>query len=61
MTPILKEIYESASTDGYTHSGDGTFFTDLLGATMYAKTKYGNYAVKPIEYAAIERGDGRFG
>lgn len=46
-------IYESASTDGYTSTGDRKYFTEKSLAIAYGKNKHGNYVTDPICYYAI--------
>lgn len=49
----IVKIYESASTDGYTHTGDGLYFLDETIAIAVAKNKHGSYSVNPILHKGI--------
>lgn len=53
-------LYEPASTDGYTSSGDGIYFLDETSAQGRANLRHGSYAVAPIRHYAIEDGKGRY-
>ncbi len=53
-------IYESASSDGYHHTGDGEFYLDKELADQAAKNRHAGYAVPSTAYAAIKTPDGRY-
>lgn len=50
----IVRLYEPASTDGYTHSGDGVYYLDESVARSVGKNRHGNYSVDPLLHLAIE-------
>lgn len=50
----IQKIYETASTDGYTHNGDGLFFLSETIATATGKNRHGSYSAGPICHYGIE-------
>ena len=48
------EIYETASSDGYTDSGDRLYYLDLSIAKIAGRNKHKNYASGPIHHFAIK-------
>jgi hypothetical protein len=53
-------LYESQSTDGYTHSGDGVYFITEVAAEQHAQVVHGAYAATPMPRKAILCEDGRY-
>lgn len=56
----ITTLHEPASTDGYKHSGDGTYFLQRDHALQVALTRHGGHAVEPLQHSAVETEDGRF-
>lgn len=60
LTMKVTTIYETAHTDGYTHTGDGRYFASEYDAEKAGKERYKAYAVSPIPRKAVEDEDGRY-
>lgn len=50
---IIK-IYESASSDGYSATGDRLYFLDEAIATATAKRKHGNYSTTSFQHFGVK-------
>jgi hypothetical protein len=53
-------LYESASTDGYTATGDRLFYLDQGQAQAQSRAKHGGYSTLPLEHSAVATEDGRY-
>lgn len=50
----IVKLYETASSDGYSSSGDGLYFLDKTVAISVGKNKHGNYASGPLEHNGVK-------
>ena len=57
MSKII-EVYESASTDGYSMYGDGVYFLELHQAEHYSTNKHRGYG-RTRAHDALQLEDGR--
>ena len=53
-------LYETASSDGYTPTGDEIFYLNNLDAIAKSQIMHGAYTCSPIRHNAIKTDDGRY-
>lgn len=56
----IVKIYESASSDGYTSTGDRLYFLDEKIATAISKRKHGTYSTESIQHLGVKVNDGEY-
>lgn len=60
MKPTITLLYEPASSDGYSHTGDGEFYLCESTAQQVGRNRHGGYSVDPIQHDAYQFEPGNY-
>jgi hypothetical protein len=60
MNPTITLLYEPASSNGYSHTGDGEFYLCESTAQQVGLNRHGGYAVAPIQHDTYQFEPGRY-